>query len=209
MLTGIHRYFPNTMMVAMIVLGIALGRVSWTLVGVGGVLVTILIAVIQFVLKDTPIGTTQTPGLIEACSTLPLALPNSRYDMIPSFWMTLTTFFISYIMSNAVSVYSSKPIKQPNTAIAVQQRKGIGVISIVAVLIIGLLLIGVRAMSPCESWWGIIPSILLGGGAGYGWWALLKGQGNDIFQDIHGVMIGLQPGDLRMGPVACAPSKST
>lgn len=206
MLTGIHRYFPNTMLIALLVLGISLGRVSWTLVGIGGILLTILIALIQFIFSQTPLRTNQTPGLIEACSTLPLQIPGASYDMFPSYWMALTSFFISYILTNAVSVYSSKPTKQPNTAIAVQQRKGLGVISIVAVSIIGIILVGVRAMSPCESWAGIAISLVVGALAGVGWWNLLNAQGNDIFQDIHGVMIGLQPGDLRTGPVACVPN---
>lgn len=206
MLTGIHRYFPNTMIVALLVLGIALGRVSWALASVGGVILTILIALIQFVFTKTPFATAQTPGLVEACSSLPIALPGARYDMFPSYWMAITTFFITYIVTNASTIASVDPTKQPNTAIAVQQRKGLGVISIVAALIIGLILIGVRMMSPCESWAGIISSILIGGAWGYGWWALMNIQKNDIFQDIHGVMIGLQPGDLRTGPLACVPS---
>ncbi len=203
MLTGIHRYFPSTMITGLIVLGLTLGRVSWVLVGVGGIILTILIMIMQVIVgRFAP--TEQTPGLIEACSVLPLS--GSTYFMVPSFWFTITTFFLSYIMSNAVSVYTKNPTKQPNTAIAVQQRKGLGVISIVAVLVIGLILLGARMLSPCESWVGSISSILLGGGLGYAWWYALSKQGNDIFQDIHGVMVGLQPGDLRTGPVACTPA---
>ena len=118
----------------------------------------------------------------------------------------MTSFYISYITSNAVAIYTAKPTKQPNTAIAVQQRKGLGVISIVAVVMVGLLLLVTRALSPCESWWGIIFGVLIGGGVGHGWWRMLNGTGQDIFQDIHGVMIGLQPGDLRTGPLACTPA---
>ena len=203
MLTGIYRYFPSTMITALFVLGVALGRVSWVLVGIGGILVTILIMGIQVIINRMS-PTNQTPGLMEACSVLPIV--GAEYSMMPSFWITVTTYILVYIMSNAVSVYSKNPTKQSNTAIAVQQRKGLGVISIIAVLIVGLLLLGTRMMSPCESWLGIISSTIIGGGVGYGWWAILNAQGNDIFQDIHGVMVGLQPGDLRTGPLACTPA---
>lgn len=206
MLTGIHRYFPNTMITGMIVLGLALGRVSWVLVGVGGIILTIIVMIFQAVV-GLGAPTILTPGLIESCSVLPISMPTSSNInlMIPSFWLTLTAYFMAYIMSNAVSIYSKNPTKQPNTAIAVQQRKGLGVISLVAVLVFGLILLGARMLSPCESWWGLL-SIAFGGAMGFLWWYAMSKQGNDIFQDIHGVMIGLQPGDLRTGPVACVPA---
>ena len=211
MLTGIHRYFPNTMIVGLIVLGIALVRVSWVLVGIGGIILTIALVGLQLtfpIVFGEAIKTTQTPGLMEACAVSPVGSGGS-YEMIPSYWFGITTYFLSYILSNAVSVYAKNPTKQPNTAIAVQQRKGIGVISIVAVLMIGLILLVGRFMSPCESWVGIIMGIILGVGWGYLWWYILDKQGNDIYQDIHNVMVGLQPGDLRTGPVACKPATST
>jgi hypothetical protein len=203
MLTGIHRYFPNTMTTALLVLGLAIGRVSWVLVSIGAIILSIFISLVQF-LTGMIIKSDDLPGLMEACSVLPIA--GNTYSIFPSYWISITTYFLSYILSNAVSVYKSNPTKQPNTAIAVQQRKGLGVISIVSVLIIGIILLGVRIMSPCESWWGIAIGLILGGSVGYGWWVLLNAQGNDIFQDIHGVMVGLKPGDLRTGPLACVPS---
>jgi hypothetical protein len=210
MLTGIHRYFPNTMIVGLIVLGLALVRVSWVLVGIGGIIMAIILIAIELALPVIPffgdkVKTTQTPGLMEACSISPISSGGS-YEMIPSYWFGITAYFLSYIISNAVSVYTKNPTKQPNTAIAVQQRKGLGVISILAVSMIGLILLFGRFISPCESWIGMIMGLLLGAGWGYLWWFILNKQGNDIFQDIHNVMIGLQPGDLRTGPVACKPS---
>ena len=46
MLTGIHRYFPNTMIVGLIVLGLALVRVSWVLVGIGGIILSLMLVVL-------------------------------------------------------------------------------------------------------------------------------------------------------------------
>ena len=208
MLTGIHRYFPNTMIVGLIVLGLALVRVSWVLVGIGGLILTIALVGLQLlfpVVFGDAIKTIQTPGLMEACAVSPIGSGGS-YEMAPSYWFGITTYFLSYILSNAVSIYSKNPTKQPNTAIAVQQRKGLGVISIVAVLMIGVILLIGRLISPCESWLGIGLGLILGTGWGYLWWYILNAQGNDIFQDIHNVMVGLQPGDLRTGPVACKPA---
>ena len=207
MLTGIHRYFPTTMILGLTVLGIMLTRVSWVLVGIGGAIMSLLMLVIYLFMQYFNLTKTeQTPGLVEACSMLPI--PGVEYVKLPSYWITVTSFFLSYIISNALSVYTKNPTKQPNTAIAVQQRKGLGVISILAVVIIGAIMLAVRMMNPCESWAGIIVGLLIGGGCGYGWWLALNAQGKDIFQDIHGVMIGLQPGDLRTGPVACVPKSA-
>jgi hypothetical protein len=206
MLTGIHRYFPNTMIMGLIVLGLTLGRVSWVLVGIGGIVVSIIVMVFQLVCGIAPnCATLPSPGLMEACSVLPIG---NKYAMLPSYWIAVTTYVLAYIMSNAVSVYTKNPTKQPSTAIAVQQRKGLGVISIIAVIVVGLILLGARILSPCESWAGIALGFTLGGLGGWLWWKMLNGQGNDIFQDIHGVMVGLQPGDLRTGPVACTPASS-
>jgi hypothetical protein len=208
MLSGIHRYFPNTMITASIVLGLALVRVSWVLLGIGGLILTVFIALLQFIFGKFEIfRTLQTPGLVEACSVLPIT--GSEYSMLPSYWFAITTYFLSYIMNNAVSVYRTNPTKQPNTAITVQKRKGLGVISIIAVCIAAIMLLGPRMFANgCESWAGIIISLILGSLWGYGWWTIMNAQGNDIFQDVHGVMIGLKPGDLRTGPVACVPAKS-
>jgi hypothetical protein len=52
---------------------------------------------------------------------------------------------------------------------------------------------------------GMILGALIGGGVAYGWWHLLAACGADINPDIHGVMIGLGPADLRAmdKPIIC------
>jgi hypothetical protein len=124
----------------------------------------------------------------------------------PSLWIALTSFFTTYIFTNALNVYSQTPLNTKAAfSISVQQRKGVGLISMLAIIVLAFFLVVARYMSTdCETILGIILGLTLGIGAGYCWWLLLDACGSDVYPDIHGVMMGSKPGLLRNGPVACA-----
>jgi hypothetical protein len=145
------------------------------------------------------------PGaeMIAACSMLPTA--GGSYNTLPSVWIALTLFYITYILKNASNIYTTKPTKLPASAIPVQQRKGLGLISIVASTLLLFALLIPRFMSGCETILGVIVGLVLGIAGGSIWWSILNACGADYYPDIHGVMIGLRPGRLHTAPVACAP----
>jgi len=209
LLSGILRFFPNTMIVTLFVVGITLGKLSWILVAIGGIVVTILTLTIQYMLGKTigmglPAG---MPGssVVEACSLLPVV--GGTYAAVPSLWISLSSFFATYIFMNALNVYSETPARANRERLAVFQRKGMGLISILAVVVLFVFLLVPRYMTSCETIGGIIGGLIIGIGAGVAWWTILDACGPDVYPDIHGVMIGLKPGSLRTHPIACAPGK--
>ena len=204
------RFFPNTMIATLFVVGIALGKLSWILVAIGGVATTILTLTFQYALsKAIDIGLpTGMPGssVVEACSLLPVA--SGTYAVVPSLWISLSSFFATYIFMNALNIYMEKPARVNRDRIAVQQRKGMGLISMMAVCILFVFLLIPRYWRFCETIAGIITGLIVGIGMGVAWWKILDACGPDVYPDIHGVMIGLKPGALRTHPMACAPGKN-
>jgi hypothetical protein len=209
LLGGILRFFPNTILITLFVLGITTGKVAWILVAVGGLLVTILTLLIQYLFgKGLGLGPlSDRPGaaIMEACSLIPIA-SNATYSAIPSLWVAMSSFFVAYIFTNATNIYTQTPARINKEKIAVQQRKGVGLISMFSVVLLFVFLMVPRYWTNCETRWGVILGLLVGCGFGIGWWYILNACGADVYPDIHGVMIGLKPGALRTNPIACAPA---
>jgi hypothetical protein len=207
MLSGILRLFPNTMAITMFVVGMTTGKIAWILAAIGGILVVIAIGTIQYLLSKVGLGDSSIPGfdVVEACSLIP-PMKDDGYVYTPSLWASLTTFFLTYILVNAVNVYTAPPGHGSNKdVIGVQQRKGIGIVSIFAVVILFLFLMAARYYTQCEKWYGMIFGAVIGAGIAYGWWRFLGACGADVFPDIHGMMVGLGPADLRAmdRPIIC------
>ena len=204
LLSGILRYFPNTMIATLLVGGIALGKMSWILIAVGGILAAIAALTLQYALfQSFHLGTLPGAAVLEMCSILPAA--SGAYLTLPSLWMTLTAFFTTYILTNASVVYSTTPAQATSTALPVLQRKGVGLISMLAMTILFLFLAVPRFRTGCETVAGSLSGIGLGAVLGWAWWNVLNASGPDVYPDIHGVMIGLKPGALHKSPMACRP----
>jgi len=214
MLSGILRFFPNILIASLFVIGILTGRMAWILVSIGGLVIAIITLTLQYVMTKT-IGIGDIPGrhVMDACSLIPVT-QDSIYNNVPSLWISLTSFFLTFIFMNGLNIYSQAPVRTNDNSTSVQQRKGVGMISMVAVLILFVFLImsrctlsiwNFRMDAPtCESLLGVITGLAVGLGGGYLWWMLLDACGPEVYPDIHGVMIGTQPGLLHSNPIACA-----
>lgn len=210
LLYGIHRYFPNIVILTLLVGGLAMGKIAWLMVALGAIVLVLANTFVQYLLRIPLSGYSAIPGVaaIQACSMLPSG-PGESYSNLPSMWVTLTTFFAAYIMRNAVNIYTTKPQNVSNEAIQVQQRKGVGIISMMAVVILYLVLMVGRYMTGCESIGGLLVGVVLGAVMGYTvWWPILNACGPSVYPDIHGVMIGLTPGALHNVPQACMVSSN-
>ena len=203
MLTGIMRYFPNTMLITLFVVGITTGKLAWVLIAIGGILVSILTLTVQY-MSTKAFGLGPVPGMsvIESCSLIPI-ITTQEYSTTPSLWIALTSFFLSFIFVNANHIYSVKPTRGKKEIIPVQERKGIGLISMLAVSLLLLFLIVPRYYTSCETIAGLITGLAIGIGGAVGWWHILSACGADVYPDIHSVMIGLRPANLHTNPVAC------
>jgi len=209
LLSGILRYFPNTMIITLFVLGITTGKHAWILVSIGGILITLTTILAQYMLlKSLGMGPlTDRPGaaIIEACSLLPVARGDDSYSAVPSVWVAVSSFFATFIFMNAANIYTQTPARINKEKLAVQQRKGMGLISMLAVALLFVFLIIPRYWTSCETILGVVLGLIIGHAGGAAWWKILDACGPDVYPDIHGVMIGLKPSALRTNPMACAP----
>ena len=203
-LSGVLRYFPNTLTMTFLVGGIMLGKISWLLVGVGAIVVAVAVMMFQSIfLKSFGYGSMPGAAVLEACSMIPTS--GGDYSFAPSMWTAMASYFAMYTLMNAVNIYTTTPAKMSKEAIPVQQRKGLGLISILAAVILFIFMLIPRYRTSCETVIGMLTGMALGIGAAVGYWYILNACGADLYPDIHGVMLGLKPDFLRTHPVACTP----
>jgi len=205
MLSGILRFFPNMMVTTLFVGGILLGKLPWVMASIGGGLVTLATLTLQYLLTKTIAGL-DMPGedVIKSCSLVP-DIQGGAYMPIPSLWVALSSFYATYIFRNAANIYTQTPKRTTKAGASVMQRKGVGLLSMFAVLIFFMFLLIPRYWTNCETIGGIIFGLVVGIFGGYTWWSLMDACGPNVYPDIHGVMIGINPGAIKTNPVICAP----
>jgi hypothetical protein len=210
LLSGVLRYFPNVILMTLLVGGILLAKLSWIWIAAGGIVVALIVLTAQFLLGKVSGELFNVPGInvIEMCSILPRTSADKFY-LLPSIWIAMTSFFGIYIILNAANIYTTNPNAKSKDALPVQQRKGMGLISMLAAIILLVVLLLGRYVTGCEfgksPWIGLatyLLSIGVGGGMAFGWWQMLTASGTSN-SDIHGVMLGLTPGGVRAGALAC------
>jgi len=197
LLSGVYRFLPNTLTASLIILGIFLGKIAWILIGIGAIVLSILVSLLQYGKGKAmgAYGSLSGAAAVSACSIMPSN--GESFETVPSLWMATALFYMTYIMKNAITVYSAKPIGTKSDALTVQHRKGVGIVSIITTVILLAFLIIPRAFwSNCESMLGGLVGGVLGIGFGVMWWMILNACGADVYPDIHGVMIGIRPGRL-------------
>lgn len=205
LISGVLRFFPNAMTVTLATVGLLTTKPAWVLVAIGGILVAIATLTTQYIFtKSMGIGPMPGEAVLAACGIIPV-VSGGEYSATPSVWMAMTGYYLAYIFFNAYNIQITNPKRANKNSIPVQQRKGLGVISMLAAVLLFVLLVGARARTSCETWLGIATGLAIGIAVAYGWWSILAACGADVYPDIHGVMIGLKPGTLRTAPMACAP----
>jgi hypothetical protein len=210
-LSGVLRFFPNTMMYTLLIVGALTGKLSWLFVSFGGMILAAGILTLQYLFNRAlglGLESSGIPGaaVLDACSLIPIT-QETRYATLPSLWMALTTYFATYILINAAHIYTAQPVHKSRDALPVQQRKGIGMISMLAAALLFVFLVVPRYRTTCETLAGTVLGVGAGLGFAWIWWKVLDACGSDVFPDIHGVMMGLKPGTLHTAPVACTPHK--
>jgi hypothetical protein len=204
----IARFFPIAVLTTLIFGGIALNQIAWVVVGSVGFALMLLIATLHYwplgIFPNFAMASAPSMALLEACAVLPGGA--GSYDSRLTYWLTSTVFLLSYVVMNASQIVKKVPEKAPSGSAPVLSRKGVGVASLIAALILVIALPALRSFGNCETVISYILGTLMGGAAGVGLWYILNvGNGNgSVLSDIHGVLIGTSPGTLRTGPLACA-----
>ena len=137
---------------------------------------------------------------------------NSGTKPIPSYWLTSISFFIGYVVSNAVDslTLSSESSADPTH---IEKRKSQAVYCIVATLVISCILLvsRFRMMSGCEglTFWAKITSMVAAAGAaviGYGVYGIsrnCKARASDLLGILSQI---LPPSASSPHPIVCAES---
>jgi hypothetical protein len=200
------RFFPTAVGVTLGIAGLATGRIPWVLVTLGLILIAGIARATQAIFSKWSQATT-AGHIFETCSLAPIPGTDTIYGYLPSMWMTLTAYLLTVFLSSGIVVATAKPAtKTANEALPVQQRKGVGTLSIIACAVLLFFMILLRYRSGCEGLLGLITGLILGVLFGLGWWHVVMRVGGPAVWDVHGVMLGTQPGSLRTSPLACLPT---
>lgn len=151
---------------------------------------------------------------------IPYPTTNNRVEevVISSEWMAMVSFFIGYIICNALQLYNidmlnSASINSANasdTEVKVKKRKGQAMIALISIIIFALIVLGFRLNQGCEKWIGALLTAAGFGTAGYYWYNLLSKVGQGRLSDIFGIANRLlAPSAIKNGPIACVPIPSS
>ena len=129
-------------------------------------------------------------------------------------WLSMVTFFLGYLLTNALKLYSMTTIDSsitvnsngPDVTNKVSNRKTQALISLISICVFAVAVIAFRMYSSCDS----AVSALLGAGAfgtaGYYWYQLLSMVGQDRLSDLFGIANRLlPPSAIENKPIACVP----
>jgi hypothetical protein len=148
---------------------------------------------------------------------IPYLTNNDAEEMvISSEWMAMVSFFIGYVICNALQLYNtdsnSASLNAPNapdTEMKTQKRKVQAMVSFVSTILLAMVVIWFRIYNGCEEWEGILLTGAIFGVAGYHWYYLLSQVGQGRLSDIFGIANRLlAPSAIQNGPIACIPIPS-
>ena len=129
--------------------------------------------------------------------------------IISSTWVAMISFFIGYILKNAIELYSrASPDLEidPELNTKVNNRKFQSIVSIMSIILFAIIVIGNRLYTKCESKVAIIITSLIFIPLGFSWYKALASVGQDRLSDLFGIANRLLS-PTAVEPVACIPSK--
>ena len=140
---------------------------------------------------------------------------NESETVISSQWMAMSSFFIGYVICNALQLYKNDVTGSatlnvpdaPDTQMKINKRRSQAMFALVSIAIFGLIVLGFRWYTTgCDKGIGIILTGAGFGAAGYYWYQLLSEVGQGRLSDIFGIANRLLvPSAIKNGPIACMP----
>lgn len=194
LLDKLGNYFPNTLTVSLLVLGLFLGIPTWIAVACGAIALIGILILFQGLTNTVSADYFVLPGseAIESCSIVLDKEFKGRFNSAPSMWMAITWYYLAYIMINAYNVFTISSNSKIKNTMSVLNRKMRGPISMIitAVLLLCIIIYRFFNMGRCENIVGVVLGGALGIGMAIVMWMLLKSCGDIVKPDIHCVMIG-------------------
>jgi hypothetical protein len=144
----------------------------------------------------------------EACNLFTVkfdAMP-SAMNVVPSFWMSMMSFFMFYLFLNAKKLYEfQETSKAPK--MAVMARKSQSMIAMIVVCVFALVVTILRYGTSCETGLGVLVSLLMGGFLASGWYKFMRSCGLGRLDDLFGISNRLLPLQSyeEADPTVCVP----
>jgi hypothetical protein len=145
--------------------------------------------------------------------------PKNDDVVISSIWMSMVTFFIGYLLTNAYQLYNRDTedttirINQnpatdrnptPDLSKKVTNRKTQAIIAIISIIVFAIAVIGTRIYGGCDRIAGSVIGGIIFGSLGLGWYILLSLTGHDRLSDLFGIANRLlPPSAIENKPIAC------
>jgi hypothetical protein len=168
-------------------------------------------------LPQSLIGANRTDicNLVIPYTTLTIPTGTVKENVLSSEYVAMISFFVGYIFTNALELFNRD---SPDMEIDVNtntnsdihpkitNRKSQAVIAMITVIVFGLIVLGLRLYSGCESTFGWIITTLAFILAGSGLYQGLSAVGQDRLSDLFGIANRLlPPSAINNGPIACIP----
>ena len=129
-------------------------------------------------------------------------------------WMSMVSFFLGYMINNASQLLSKE---SPDESLLVTSdgatinkkiinRKSQALMSLISIVVFSIVVIYFRYSTGCDSFIGIILTVVLSGTTGFVWYSILSLIGQDRLSDLFGIANRLlPPSAIQNQPIACIP----
>ena len=149
-------------------------------------------------------------GTANACSIFTVGLtggPPQPINVVPSYWMSIMTFFFAYIFCNALFLYKKQENEKAKKE-GVTARKSQALISMIVAVMVGIGFSILRYATSCETMFGILISWGLGIGMAIGWYKFMRVCGLGRLDDLFGISSRILPLQSyeEITPTVCVPS---
>jgi len=215
------RSLPTILGGATLLLGLTQGNLNFIFFFVGlfiaaplaalilnGLTEFLFINVLTFIPKELWLSNTIDSDQCAMFTVFPSDRPTTTINSVPSYWMTIMSFFFVYLFVNALTLYMKQSSsKAPQEA--VDARKAQSILGMILLSITGIIFAIIRyARTRCETGLGMLISALLGGSLGYGWYKFMRACGLGRLDDLFGIsnrILPLQSYEENT-PVTCVPT---
>jgi hypothetical protein len=198
-----YHNLPNTIFVTLMLLGAIQGNLPMIWVGVGMVGNALTVTALQELLTLIldPSWSQLSQPLSSTCSIIPdgewapggsgKESAGKFITVAPSHWFSATTYFIVFILYNAIQV-AMRPVAEGADPNKVDVRLAF-TMSVMSLSIFFFAILLLRGFTGCETWLGSILGILVGSGVAIGYWHLLDVCHSGVPPDILNVVAATAP----------------
>jgi hypothetical protein len=191
---------PMLLMSLIFFLAVGLGNVGLFVLFLGhALMVPLLILFVHGILGMTSLY--GSPLFYKASSDVSQLVPSVPHALglnapvAPSLWMAHMTFFMGYLLANAVGVFQI-PKDKKTSDYYYENRKAKAVTIMVLTIFLSLILAGARWFTGTETIPGIIVAFLTSGALGFGWYKFAEICGAR-HADVFGVVPQLLPANAK------------